>query len=275
MLTARLGEQMLAELRERFVDRVLDLPLGTVERAGSGTSPPGSAATSPSWPRRSGTALPQLARSLLTIGLTLVALVALDWRFLLAALLAVPVQLHTVRWYVRRAWTLYARQRVALGALQQQLLDTIGGAGTVRAFRLTDAHLARVGDRSRHAVDLTLRGRRLMTRFYGRLNVAEFVGFGRVWSTGFLLVRAEEVSVGTAAAAALYFHNLFNPLNAALGLVDDTQSAAAGWPGWSASVDYPPRRGPATAAGPPRPARPTRTPGRPSRPRRGPVCGSR
>jgi ATP-binding cassette subfamily C protein len=227
-LTARLGEQMLAELRERFVDRVLDLPLGTVERAGSGDLTARVSGDVTVVAEAVRTALPQLARSLLTIGLTLVALVALDWRFLLAALLAVPVQLHTVRWYVRRARTLYARQRVALGALQQQLLDTIGGAGTVRAFRLTDAHLARVGDRSRHAVDLTLRGVRLMTRFYGRLNVAEFVGLAAVLVTGFLLVRAEEVSVGTAAAAALYFHNLFNPLNAALGLVDDTQSAAAG-----------------------------------------------
>src|SRR3954469_247948 len=34
--SARLGERVLAELREDFVDRVLDLPLSTVERAGTG-----------------------------------------------------------------------------------------------------------------------------------------------------------------------------------------------------------------------------------------------
>jgi len=226
-LVARLGEEMLADLRERFVDRVLALPLAVVERAGSGdlTSRVTGDVTVIAEAVR--TAFPQLARSALTIGLTLVGLVVLDWRFLLAALLALPVHLRTVRWYAGRARSLYARQRVALGAQQQQLLDTIGGAATVRAFRLAESHLDRVAVRSRHAVDLTLRGIRLMTRFYGRLNVAEFVGLSAVLVTGFLLVRADAVSVGTAAAAALYFHNLFNPLNAALSLVDDAQSAAA------------------------------------------------
>ena len=72
----------------------------------------------------------------------------LDWRFLLAALLAVPVQLHTARWYVRERSPLYAGQRVAAGAQQQQLLDTIGGA----------AHRARVpaGGRAPGAVTAAL-----------------------------------------------------------------------------------------------------------------------
>ena len=34
--SARLGERVLAELREEFVDRVAGLPLSTVERAGTG-----------------------------------------------------------------------------------------------------------------------------------------------------------------------------------------------------------------------------------------------
>jgi ATP-binding cassette subfamily C protein len=44
---------------------------------------------------------------------------------------------------------------------------------------------------------------------------------------GFLLVRADAVSVGTAAAAALYFHGLFAPVNIALVTVDDALAATA------------------------------------------------
>src|SRR5687768_14485399 len=36
MASARLGERVLAELREDFVDRILAIPLSTVERAGTG-----------------------------------------------------------------------------------------------------------------------------------------------------------------------------------------------------------------------------------------------
>ena len=52
----------------------------------------------------------------------------------------------------------------------------MGGAATVRALRLEDEHVGRVAARSRAAVDLMLRGARLSTRFYSRLNLAEFVG---------------------------------------------------------------------------------------------------
>ncbi|MYW89833.1 ABC transporter ATP-binding protein [Amycolatopsis rubida] len=226
-MLARLGETMLADLRERFIDRALGLPLEQVEKAGSGdltTRVTNDVSVVADAVRQ---ALPALARSVLTIVLTLVAMAILDWRFLVAALLAVPIQLHTVRWYVRRATPLYAAQRAAVGAQQQQLLDTIGGAKTVRAFRLADAHVDRVRERSNGAVELALRGVRLATRFYGRLNLAEFVGLSAVLAAGFLLVGANLATVGVATAAALYFHSLFGPINTALALVDDAQAATA------------------------------------------------
>ncbi|MEU9690406.1 ABC transporter ATP-binding protein [Amycolatopsis japonica] len=226
-LTAKLGETLLAELRERFVDRALGLPLEQIERAGSGDLTARVTNDVTVVARAVREALPELGRSVLTIVLTLGALAVLDWRFLLAALLAAPIQLHTVRWYVRNAVPLYAKQRIATGSQQQQLLDTIGGAKTVRAFRLADAHVERVRQRSEGAMDLMLRGVRLMTKFFARLNLAEFIGLSAVLAAGFLLVGADAVTVGAATAAALYFHSLFGPINTALALVDDAQAAAA------------------------------------------------
>ncbi|MEV1006902.1 ABC transporter ATP-binding protein [Streptomyces sp. NPDC049881] len=227
-LIARLGETVLAGLRERFVERALHLPLTQVERAGTGdltARVTGDIAVVAQAVRH---AVPELARSLLTIVLTFGALALLDWRFLVAALLAVPVQAHTARWYVRRAVPLYAEQRITTGAQQQQLLETIGGAATVRAFRMERRHMEAVAARSSAAVAVTLRGVRLVLRFYARLHIAEYVGLTAVLLTGFWLVRDGSVSIGTATAAALYFHSLFNPVNAALVLMDDAQSAQAG-----------------------------------------------
>ncbi|WP_449066496.1 ABC transporter transmembrane domain-containing protein, partial [Planomonospora algeriensis] len=227
-LIARLGEGMLAALRERFVARALHLPLERVERAGSGdltSRVTDDVSVITSAVRE---AMPALARSLLTIGLTLAGMAVLDWRFMLVALLAVPIQLHTVRWYTRRAGPLYAAQRVAVGEQQQRLLGAVGGAATVRAFRLTGEHVGLVETRSQAAVDLALRGVRLVTRFYSRLNLAEFIGLSAVLATGFLLVRSGDASIGTASAAALYFHGLFTPINIVLGLADDVQAATAG-----------------------------------------------
>ncbi|MEU6722251.1 ABC transporter ATP-binding protein [Nonomuraea wenchangensis] len=226
-LVARLGETALADLRERFVERVLALPLDRVERAGSGDLTARVTGDVARVAEAVRSALPALARSLLSIVLTLAALALLDWRFLVAALLAVPVQAHTARWYVRNAVPLYAAQRVATGEQQQQLLDTIAGASTVRAFRAEPEHLERVAGRSRAAVELTMRGVRLMLRFYSRLHIAEYVGLAAVLAAGVLLVRDGSATIGTATAAALYFHNLFGPINTALALLDDAQAATA------------------------------------------------
>ncbi|MBM2623440.1 ABC transporter ATP-binding protein [Actinoplanes sp. LDG1-06] len=227
-LLAQVGESTLARIRERFVESALRLPLEQVERAGAGdlTSRVTNDVAVVAEAARS--ALPEFTRAILTIVLTLGGMAVLDWRFLLAALVAVPVQAYTVRWYARRAVPLYAKQRVAVAAQQQHLLATIDGASTIRTFRIAGDHSGRVATRSQQAVDLLLRGVALQTRFYARLHVAEFAGLAAVLATGFFLVRGDAVSIGTATAAALYFHGLFNPINTALALVDDAQAAASG-----------------------------------------------
>lgn len=226
-LVARLGETVLAALREQFIERALRLPLDRVEAAGSGDLVSRVTSDVSMIGKSVRQALPEFSRSALTILLTFVGLAVLDWRFLIAALLASPVQVLSVRWYMRRAAPVYGEHRVATGALQHQLLDSVGGVRTVRAFRLDDTHTELLEQRSAAARDLGLRGIHIVTGFFSRLNLGEFIGLAAMLATGFVLVDNGSVSIGTATAAALYFHSLFNPINATLYLLDDAQSAGA------------------------------------------------
>ncbi|MEU5692044.1 ABC transporter ATP-binding protein [Actinosynnema sp. NPDC020468] len=237
--TARLGEQVLASLREDFVEHALALPLERVEAGGSGdlTSRITEDVSLVSTAIRE--AFPEFAQSALVIALTVVGLTALDWRFGAAALLAVPIQAWTSRWYLRRSAPLYAGRREAAGAEQQQLLDSLGGADTVRAFRSGAAHVDRVAARVDRSIGLTVSVTRLQTRFFGRLNVAELVGLSAVLITGFLLVRGGVATIGAASAAALYFANLFTPINGVLFLLDTLQSATASLARLVGVVDLP------------------------------------
>ena len=261
-LVSRLGETTLARLRERFVDRALTLPLDQLERAGSGDLTARVTGDVTLVAQAVRNALPALARSALAIVLTLGALALLDWRFLLAALVGVPVQAHTARWYLRHAVPLYARQRVAVAGVQQRLLETLGGARTVRAFRHEARHTERVERGSLAALDLTMREVRLVISFYSRLHLAEFAGLAAVLVTGYLLVRDGSASVGTATAAALYFHSLFTPINAALVLMDDAQSAQAGLARIVGVAHHPGRDPQPEPAADAEPAAPTEDPGR-------------
>jgi ATP-binding cassette subfamily C protein len=244
-LVARVGENMLADLRERFVARALDQPLERIEAAGAGDLTSRVTADVAQVGDAVRQAVPEFARAALMIVLTLVGLAVLDWRFLLAALLAVPIQAATARWYLRRSGPIYARQRRVGGAQQQQLLDSIGGASTVRAFGLTESHAAEVRSRSEEVVRLALTVVRFQTRFFGRLNGAEFVGAAAVLAVGFVLVRSGATTIGTASAAALYFINLFGPVNQVLFLLDTAQAAGASLARIVGVADLPVRQEPA------------------------------
>jgi ATP-binding cassette subfamily C protein len=226
-LVARGGEEILADVRERAFGQALSVPLEQLERTGTGdlvSRVSGDVAVL----SEAGRALvPQLADAVLQIGLTLGALLLLDWRFALASLLVVPLQAHAVRWLLRTSRPVRRAERTAQGDLAQTVLESVDGAHTVRAFRLVPRRTALAAARSETTRDLALLSTRLGTRFFGKLNAAEWTGLSALLAVGYLLVRSGHAEVGTASAAALYFARLFDPINALLSSFDDVQSAGA------------------------------------------------
>lgn len=218
-LVARVGETLLARVRERFVDHALDLSLDRIEQGGLGdlTSRVSEDVAAISYAVRE--VIPRMVNALLLMSLSMVALIVLDWRFVVAAALIAPIQVATARWYLRVSTPVYHEARVAGGAEQAQLLESIGDAETVRALRLNEAHAKRVDRRIERSIDISFDAVKLTTIFFGRLNVAELLGLAAVLVSGFWLVQGGMVSVGTASAGALYLVNLFRPVNTALLLL--------------------------------------------------------
>lgn len=224
---ARLGETILARLRETVVDKVLHLPSSRIERAGTGdvlsrvgddVSVVADAITDTG---------PSVATASLTVGLTGVGLFALDWRLGIAGLIAIPMYWLALRWYLPRSGPYYAQQRVAMGERSHALIGAMRGRATVRAYQTEQHHLKQINNRSLSATELTISVYRLLTRLAGRNNRAEFVGLAAVLCIGFFLVRADATSVGAITAGALYFHRLFNPIGAIVMQFDEVQSAGA------------------------------------------------
>ncbi|MFF0655698.1 ABC transporter ATP-binding protein [Micromonospora tulbaghiae] len=226
-LASRLGETVLARLRERVLDRALHLPSATLERAGTGdllARVGDDVAVVTNVIAVSG---PAFVGALLSVVLTVFGLVALDWRLGLAGLVAAPAYALALRWYLRRSAPYYARERVATGERTQAMAGALRGAATVRAYRTEDAHVAAIAERSGVARDLSLEIFNLHTRFGLRINRSEFLGLAAVLVAGFFLVRDDLVTVGAATTAALYFHRLFNPIGLLLLESDSVLQAGA------------------------------------------------
>lgn len=227
VLVRRLAETVLARVRERVLDRTLHLPAATLDRVKPGdllsrVGDDVSVVTTAI--SRTG---PTLIAALLTVVLTGAGMFALDWRLGLAGLVAAPFYVLAVRWYLPRSGPFYAKERVAIGDRAQALVSSLQAGPTVRAYRLEDAHTAVINDRSRAAMDLSIGVFRLFTRLVARMNRAEFAGLAAIITVGFLLVRADLVTVGATTAAALYFHRLFNPVGALIMEFNEVQMAGA------------------------------------------------
>ncbi|GAA0475373.1 ABC transporter permease [Paractinoplanes deccanensis] len=227
-LVSRLGERILASLREQTVGVALRLPGQTLDRAGRGDLLSRVGADVAAVGNAAGEVLPTVISALLLAVLSVVAMFGLDWRLGLAGIAAVPSYLLALRWYLPRSAPIYAAERSAIGARTQLLMESLQGVRTVHAYRLESRHLKAVNVASGRARDLSVGVFTLFTRFVGRINRAELLGLATILVAGFWFVRSGWVSVGETAAAAVLFHRLFNPISMILFTFDEIQAAGAG-----------------------------------------------
>ncbi|WP_072807259.1 ABC transporter ATP-binding protein [Rhodococcoides yunnanense] len=227
VLISRLGETVLADLREATVRRALLLPTAKLEKVGKGDLLSRVGDDVEVISKAVSDVVPQIVSALILVVLSLFAMAGLDWRLGLTGLAALPLYVVALRWYLPRSAPLYAEQRVAMGERAESLISSLHGSRTVRAYRLESRHVGEIDAASARARDLGLTVFRLFTRFVGRENRAEFFGLALILAVGFVLVRNDAVTVGATTAAALLFHRLFNPLGAILFTFDEVQSAGA------------------------------------------------
>ncbi|MFY4717302.1 ABC transporter ATP-binding protein [Streptomyces sp. LaBMicrA B280] len=227
VLLARVVLTVTGRLREDAVTAALALPVDAVEAGGTGDLVARVSGDTERIADAASGALGDFAAAALAILAALAGLAALDWRFAVAGLLAVPLQAHTLRWYLRTSQPLYAAGRTAEGRRASALLGAFTALPTLRALRLGPGRYARVEAASEAAMAYEFRATRAATRFYGRLNIAEFTGLSAVLLVAWALVRTGRADVGAATTAALFFVGLFDPVNTLLGTFDTVQQAIA------------------------------------------------
>ncbi|GAA4770667.1 ABC transporter ATP-binding protein [Microbacterium gilvum] len=223
----RVGERMLARLRDRLVTHVLRLPERRVEDAGRGEVVSRVSGDVAVVGDTVSSVVPGTAAAAFSIAAAAAGLGAIDLRLTLAACVAVPIQWLALRRHLRRSMPVYRASRAAAGERSQRMLEAIEARGTLTAFGTTRMAEERVDESARLTADLSMRATRLSARFWGRLNMAEFAGLAAVLVIGFALVRSGAASIGAATAAALMFLNLFGPMGTVLAGFDDLQRAAA------------------------------------------------
>jgi ABC-type multidrug transport system fused ATPase/permease subunit len=227
LASSRLGEKVLAELREEFVDRVLELPLSTVERAGTGDLVSRTARDVDALTRTVRRAVPETLIALVGTVFAIGALVLVGPLLALPCLVAVPLLWASTRWYLRRAPAGYLRENAAWADVLEGLTETVEGARTVEALRLAE--------RRRRRTDNDIRGSWRAERYTLWLRTVWFP----LVETGYVVPVVATLLVGgfyynhglaslaQVTAATLYVQHLIDPLDRLLSWIDELQVGGA------------------------------------------------
>jgi ABC-type multidrug transport system fused ATPase/permease subunit len=223
-----LGERVLAELREEFLDGVLTLPLGTVERAGTGDLLSRSTRDVEEVAEVVRFAVPETLIAAVTAALTVAAAVVVSPAIALpSCLVVVPLLLVSTRWYLRRARPGYLREMAAWSRLTGGVAETVEGGRTVEALR----RLRRGARRTDDDIHGSYRAERytlfLRTVWIPAVDSAYVLPVATAVLVGGVLHARGLATVGQVTAVALYMRQLVEPLDVLLSWLDHLQVGAA------------------------------------------------
>ncbi|RBM11738.1 ABC transporter ATP-binding protein [Streptomyces sp. PT12] len=223
----RLAATVQGEIREKFVDDVLELPLSSVERSDDGDLVTRASQDSEMLRRTMQLAVPQVIEALVWIVLGFIALVLVSPLLSLAMLIILPPLMAGFRWYLARARAGFLREAAASSGITEGLDATIQGSATVESYGL-ESHRVRRAERDTEAGYEAMRYTLyLRTVLYSTeeflytlpLAVALLLG-GYAYTEGW-------VSLAQVTAATVYILQMMFPLETLLDWVGTLQQAGA------------------------------------------------
>ncbi|GAA0378158.1 ABC transporter ATP-binding protein [Microbispora corallina] len=225
--SSRLGEKVLAELREDFVDQVLALPLSTVERAGSGDLITRTSRDVDALSRTVRHAVPETMIAVVAGAFGVGAVLLVGPIMALPSLAAVPLLWISTKWYLGRARDGYLRENAAYAEMTEGLAETVEGARTVEALGLerrrrerTDRDIAGSFAAERYTLGLRMVWFPVVELGYVVPVVATLLLGGLFYTRGW-------VSLAQVTAATLYVQQLIDPLDRLLSWIDELQVGGA------------------------------------------------
>lgn len=223
-----LVQDMLATLREDVFASAMRLPVSAVDDGESADLLSRVTGDVDAVAEAGGNVAPTLLSAGFAIGVSVVALTALDPWLALAGLASAPFYILGTRAFLRKSRVVFREVRVREAARSQAVLDAVEGIETLTAFNEQEPALERVRERAEASIRMQIEGVRVTNRLFRWINGGELVGLAAILGTGFLLQSAGAITVGAVTTAALLFHRLFGPVGQLIFGLDDIQRAAIG-----------------------------------------------
>ena len=227
MRGAILGESILADLRESFLERVVALPPGVVERAGTGDLVTRTTTDIDRLSYAVRLAIPEITIGLVTALFIFGALLLTSPALALSWLLAIPIILLVTRWYFRRAPRAYRQEMSSYAHVNAGVAESVDAGRTVEAYRLGPARVARTDSAIKRWVGWERYTLYLRSVFFPSVEIAYVVPLAAVVAISGVLYANGSVSLSQVTAAVIYTQMLIEPVDIILMWYDELQVGQA------------------------------------------------
>ncbi|GDX22787.1 multidrug ABC transporter ATP-binding protein [Actinomycetes bacterium] len=222
-----LGEFVLSSLRERFIERAVQLPPNVVERAGSGEllTRTTTDIDKVTWAVRD--AVPIITICLVQILGISVAIAFTAPIFFAAIFIGIPFLFAGTRWYLRRSPQAYRVESSSYAIVNSVLIETAESGRTIDALRLGEERSLRTHATISRWLQWERYTLRLRTRWFPLVETNYIIPVSTVLLMGSYLYHDNKISIALITSGLLYAQMLANPIERMLWWIDELQTGKA------------------------------------------------
>ena len=212
--SSRIGEGLIFDLRTALFDHVQRMPLAFFTRTQTGALVSRMNNDVVGAQQALTGTLGTVVSNVMDVAFTLAAMVALEWRLTLLALVVLPAFFIPSKWVGRRL------QKITLEAfnLNASMNSTmterfnVSGALLVKLFGSPERETDEFGSKAARVRDIGVKSALYTRTFVVALTLVGALGTALVYWLGARLVVEGTISIGTLVALALYVQRIYNPL---------------------------------------------------------------
>ncbi|MFZ4517410.1 MAG: ABC transporter ATP-binding protein [Microthrixaceae bacterium] len=225
--SARIGEGLIYDLRKALFDHVQRMPMQFFTRSQTGALVSRLNNDVIGAQRALTGTLGTVVSNVITLGATLVAMIALDWRITLVAVLLLPLFLFPSKRVGRKLQGM-TRDSMQLNAgMNAQMTERFGVAGAqlVKLFGDHDRETAEFGDKAGQVRDIGIRTAMYSRFFLVMMGLVGAIGTAAVYLLGGLQVINGAITIGTLVALTALVVRIYDPLTSLTNARVDVMSA--------------------------------------------------
>ena len=212
--SARIGEGLIYDLRVALYDHVQRLPIGFFTRVQTGSLISRMNNDVIGAQRAITGTLGQVISNGIVLITTLIAMLLLEWRLTLLAVVLLPIFILPTKRVGRRLQAL-TRESMDLNAEMNTTMNerlNVSGAMLVKLFGRHDAERDEFSDRAGRVADIGVRSAMYGRIFFIGLTLVGAVGTAVVYWIGSRLAISNTITIGTLSAMGLYVARIYAPL---------------------------------------------------------------